>query len=302
MKKLLTRTLIYFLVAANGIAFAQNEHGWWYEIHQHDGVTPWQRYLIMSPAFFGPNALPVPEINQGLIKSDFELESSIEAHYNSHEQTYNLYTKLFIPLYKNRVGIQLSIVPVEFFSYDSLIRDQRFSRNYEGKGHANGDLYIATQIQLLKNHRIWPDLLLGMHLRTASGNNFNSARFTDAPGYFFEISAGKSFNLNEDSSLVLRAYSMLGFYVWQTNLFAHFQDDAFLYGFGFKLSSKTISLVNELGGYYGYLNNGDRPLIYHFRLKTNFNKKINFGLQFEQGLQDYNFRSLRVSIFYVFKS
>ena len=108
----------------------------------------------MSPAFFGPNALPVPEINQGLIKTAYELESAIEGHYNAHEQTHNLYTKLFIPLHKNKVGIQLSMVPIEFFSYDSLIRDERFSRNYNGKGSANGDLYIGAQIQLLKNHRI----------------------------------------------------------------------------------------------------------------------------------------------------
>ncbi|MDA3906795.1 MAG: hypothetical protein PF484_12035 [Bacteroidales bacterium] len=302
MDLLKTTFFVFFLIIGNNISLAQNDHSWWYEIHQHDGVTSWEDYLIISPGYFGPNALPVPIINQGLIKNELELEVAFEGHYNTHEQTNNLFTQLFIPLQKDKVGLQLSIVPVEFFSYDTLIRDQRFSRNYEGKGSAIGDLYIGTQIQLLRNHPKWPDILFGINLRTASGNRYSSARFIDSPGYFFDLGLGKSYTLKKSPFHSIRTYAMLGFYVWQTNLNAYFQNDAFLYGAGFQLYSGLFTISNELGGYYGYLDNGDRPLVYRFRMQLTQMKSLNFSLQFEHGIKDYNFRSLRFSALYSFKS
>lgn len=256
----------------------------------------------MSPAYFGPNAFPIPEVNTGLLKSKFELETALEGHYNAHEQTQNLLTKVFIPLLKDKVGLQISIVPFEVFSYDTLIRDQRFSRNYEGKGTASGDLYIGTQIQLLKNHNFWPDLLLGLNLRTASGNEFGSARFADSPGYYFDLGAGKNFQFESFPSYSIRIYAMLGFYVWQTNLADHMQDDAILYGGGIKLAYKSIDISNEISGFQGYLNNGDKPMVYRFRLQSKMNKSINYSFQFQHGFTDYNFRSFRFSLIYRIKS
>lgn len=299
MNKLKKTFFVFLFIIVNSAAFAQNEHDWWYEIHQNDGVTPWQRYLIMSPAFFGPNAFPIPDINTGLLNTKLELETAIEGHFNKHEQTENLFDKLFIPLMKGKVGLQVSMVPIEFFEYDTIIRDQQFSRNYEGTGHATGDLYISTLIQLVKNHPKWPDLLLGINLRTATGTEFESARFADSPGYYFDLSAGKSILFKEESSIQsIRWYAMLGFYVWQTNLADHIQDDALLFGAGIQLQTKSFLWINEFGGFYGYLNNGDRPLVYRMQLKTNREKPLNYSLRFEHGLNDYNFRSLRFSLLY----
>ena len=297
-----TKLFVFFFLIISSFTQAQNEHWWWYEIHDHDGVTPWQRYLIMSPAYFGPNAFPVPDIKQGLLQNNLQIETALEGHYNSHEQTNNLFTKIFIPLLKDKVGIQLSMVPIEFFSHDTVIRDERFSRNYEGTGSAFGDLYISTQIQLLKDHPKWPDLLLGINLRTASGDEFGSARFADAPGYYFDLSAGKTFAFKNSSNNSIRIYAMLGFYVWQTNLADHIQDDALLFGAGFQVQSKSFSLSNELGGFYGYLNNGDRPIVLRSRIQSKRDKSLNFSFQFEHGLQDYNFRSIRLSLIYRIKS
>lgn len=298
MNKLKTFVFVFLFSFSCSFAFAQNYHWWWYEIHQHDGVTPWQDYLIMSPGYFGPNAFPIPEINQGKIKTNLEVESALEGHFNSHEHTLNIYNKLFIPIEKNKIGIILTMVPIEYYAHDTVIRDQRFSRNYEGKGFASGDLYIGTQIQLLRDYRGWPDVLLGINIRTASGNEFGSARFPDSPGYYFNLSLGKSFAIKNFFFNTLRLYSDFGFYAWQTNLEAHFQNDAFLYGGGIQLNSKAFAITNEVGGLYGYLNNGDRPIVYRFRLQTVSLKAINFSLQFENGFHDYNFRSLRFSVFY----
>lgn len=290
--------LVFLLILISPLVLAQNFHWWWYEIHNHDGVTPWQDYLIMSPAYFGPNAFPIPEINQGLIGTNLELETALEEHFNSHEHTLNLYNKLFIPIEKNKIGIILTMVPIEYYNYDTIIRDQRFSRNYNGNGFANGDLYIGTQIQVLRDRIGWPDVLLGINIRTASGNEYGSARFPDSPGYYFNVSLGKTYEIKKAFFPSLRIYANLGFYVWQTNLYAHFQDDAFLYGGGFQFNTKVFSMTNEIGGLYGYLNNGDRPFVYRFRLQTERKKAINLSLQFENGMHDYNFRSLRFSILY----
>ncbi|MBN2237463.1 MAG: hypothetical protein JW729_07875 [Bacteroidales bacterium] len=298
-----TKLFVFFFLIISSFTQAQNEHWWWYEIHQHDGVTPWQRYLVMSPAFFGPNAFPIPEIQNGKLSEQLSFETALELHLNTHEQTENIYTKLSIPLIKNKVALFLNLVPMEHYSYDTLIRDQRFSRNYEGKGFASGDLYIGTQIQLIENHAKWPDLLLGINLRTASGNDFESARFADSPGYFFDLSAGKSILFNEEGFIKsIRWYAVLGFYVWQTNFSDHMQDDALLYGAGLQFNTKHSSWANELGGFYGYLGNGDRPTVFRSRFKTRLTEKLQISSQFEHGLVDYNFRSFRISLIYIFKS
>ena len=42
---------------------------WWEETVHWDGVTPWERYIVFTPGFLGPNALPVPRVTNGSIDS-----------------------------------------------------------------------------------------------------------------------------------------------------------------------------------------------------------------------------------------
>ncbi len=72
--------------------------------------------------------------------------------------------------------------------YETIL--ERRVRYLDGKGTANGDFYFSTIIQLLKKEKL-PEVALRMACRTASGNNLGSARYTDAPGYFLDISLGK---------------------------------------------------------------------------------------------------------------
>ncbi|HAG15837.1 MAG TPA: hypothetical protein DCG69_04840 [Bacteroidales bacterium] len=291
--------VFYFFLFFTNLGISQSADDWWYEIHQTDGITPWQRYLILSPAFMGPNAFPVPAVQDGLVSANFELETSLEGHFNVHENTENIFTKVSIPLMKDKIVLEMSMVPVELFWYDTLIRDQRFSRNYEGKGIASGDVYVGTHIQLVENRAHWPDIMVDFTLKTSSGNQFESARFSKSNGYYLAISGGKSYFLADTKFIrSVRLYAMLGFYAWQTNLADHMQDDALLYGFGFRLNSSRFSWSNELAGFYGYLNNGDRPLVYRSQLQTIRDKKLNYALRFEHGTTDYDFRSIRISLIY----
>ena len=56
-----------------------------------DGITHWSRYIVISPGFMGPNALPVPEIKKGIIENRIEFELSQQNHFSKHDKTFNLF-------------------------------------------------------------------------------------------------------------------------------------------------------------------------------------------------------------------
>jgi len=159
------------------------------------------------------------------------------------------------------------------------------------------ELPQATCI-LVHSFSFWPDILLGVTLRTASGGGLGNARYTDAPGYYFDLSAGKTFF--EDRKVSLRPYVMLGFYVWQTNVEIWAQNDAFLYGVGVSLLNKKMEFSAKYGGYKGYIGNGDAPMV--LRANAIFKlPKTHFKLSFQQGLQDYEYSTLSLGTVFFFK-
>jgi hypothetical protein len=292
--------LLNFLFVFSQFAIAQGT--WWNNINQWDRVTPWERYLTPSPGFMGPNAFPVPEINKGKIEKNLTLEIAMEGHFNEHEQTGNLFARLFIPFKNQKAGIQLSIVPFEIYSYDQFIRDQRSSTDYDGQGVATGDLYVGTAIQLLENQKWIPDALLSINIKTASGNQYGAARFADSPGYYFDLSFGKSLYFNSSHSNWIRFYTLVGFYSWHTNLTAHFQDEAVVYGIGAEWESEYFNLDQSFGGFSGFLNNGDHPQVFRMELASKSNKAVTYKIRFQYGFKDIDYRSIRFSMIYNLKS
>ena len=269
---------------------------WWNEIHDWDGVTNCYRYLILSPKYLGPNALPVPEINNGSLLSNPSLFVAAENHYIKGDNTTNLYTSFRTPLFSDRVTLNLNFVPVEYYKMDTVTRDIRFARDYDAKGFSYGDLYVATYIQLVKDNDKYPDILLTINLKTASGGNLEAARFTDSPGYYFDISFGKDYVVNSKFIKSMRHYAMIGFYCWQTNSDINYQNDAFLYGLGTSILFKNIEINNQFGGYIGYQDNGDKPMVYRFELKGNKSSTVNFNFRFQQGLNDFLYTSVRFGL------
>lgn len=287
--------LILFFFA---LEFTYAQGTWWNNENNWDRITPWERYLTLSPGYMGPNAFPVPEFKTGKMESELVFETALEAHFNQHEQTQNLYTRLFIPFKNKKVGLQFFMVPFEIFNYDKFIRAQRSSTDYDGQGVSTGDLYIGTHIQLLENRVILPDILLSINIKTASGNQYGAARFSDAPGYYFDLSFGKSIPLNSEKTSSLRFYTMIGFYAWQTNLPDHFQNDAVIYGLGLNLALKNIAINQSFGGLSGYLNNGDQVQVYRLDVQTKSKNPVNYKLRFQYGMKDLDYRSIRLSMLY----
>lgn len=286
--------VILLVLSANENAFSQ-KYKWWNERHNWDGVTSWREYIITSPAFMGPNALPVPLMQHGTIAQKAYLKMSAEGHFSKGDNTQNIHTELFIPLFSKRVGLQLQLVPFENYQMDTATIYERRTRNINGKGWAAGDLYFGTYIQLIQEHPKLPDVLLGLHCKTASGSNLFDARFTDAPGYYFDITAGKKYKLGAHQKISWRPYIMTGFYVWQLRGSYPPQNDALLYGGGCDFIFPAFEVKNSLAGYFGYLNIGDRPIVQRCILRTTRDKTLNYEFAIQQGWHDFDYTSIRFS-------
>jgi len=268
--------------------------------HKNSTIKPhWSDLIIMSPKYMGPNALPVPDIRKGKINSNWELTTNFSYHFFEYDNTVDFSAKLNIPLAKDIVVLELYGVVVEYFKMDSILKQERNTFDPEWKNYAFGDLNFATIIQLLKNHDKLPDISLRLNCRTASGTNLRAARYTDMPGYFFDLSFGKKIELKEKTIKNINIYSMLGFYVWQTNSTRHRQTDAFFYGLGVDLNFTKIELSNSFGGYIGYIGNGDKSMVYriHFMYLT---KHVNYKIGWQTGINDFLYNSLAISLVFNF--
>jgi hypothetical protein len=284
------------LLLVSVIVKAQTDISWWTQIHNWDGHTPWIKYLTYSAKYLGPNALPVPEINKGLVGTVGSIELAAEGHFSKGDNTQNLFTKLYYPIVGKLIAIEAYVVPIEHFKMDTATRDIRAARIKSGEGSAGGDIYFATIIQLVKNKK-FPDLAFRMTCRTASGTNVSAARYTDAPGYFLDLSMGKNYNLGASSKLVLRPFAMIGFYSWQTNNDAHMQDDAFLYGAGIDIASEKIRLSASTGGYIGYIKDHDRPVVARLSI-LKLGNHFDCGISAQAGINDYPYNSIKLSVVY----
>lgn len=270
---------------------------WWSEKHQWDGTSPFQYYMTTSAKFMGPNALPVPEIRTGTLEPCLYLENSFDVHYMKGDLTQNIFNRVYVPLFGGRFAIEGYVASLEHYKTDSVVRDSRAALGYSGEGWTGGDIYINTQLQIVKDHERIPDLMMTINIKTASGLDIENARYTDAPGYFFDLSTGKSKKLGRPETY-FRYYAMAGFYSYQVYHRKHFQNDCLQYGAGINLNIRNLEIANQVGGYFGFLQNGDAPIVY--RLKVNQTKPgFAFGIEFQQGLHDFQYSSIRLRIRYL---
>lgn len=294
------------------IAQDQDDATWWNETHHWDGITSWTQYIIYSPYYMGPNALPVPFSQKGSVKDQFELRMDFESHFSEGDKTQDIFLDCYIPLLKNKIALEFYGIPFENYKMDEPTVIERRARNRSGEGFAAGDLYFSTIIQVIRNQRI-PDVALRMACKTASGSKLSDARFTDAPGYFFDLSLGKDFLFADKFINKIRLHGMIGFYSWQMNLPENRQNDAILYGAGLDIQFSGFSLNNSLDGYAGYFGSEpvivgdkedpvafrDRPVIYRLDLMKQA-EHFDFGLGYQLGLNDFIYQTFKVSLIYHF--
>lgn len=284
-------TIFFIGVYNNSIA---QDYGWWNTLVQWDGRSHWAEYMIYTPKYFGPNAIPVPDIKNGKIISQTELDLGLATHFSQGDDAQNLTTRIFIPVTKDKIGLQIYVVPYERYTMTPETRDIRRSRDFDGKGYALGDIHIGTWIQLTKPTSN-TDVLLTINLKTASGSNREATRFTDGSGYNFDLSVGRSY---ARSGLIssIRPHAQIGFYVWETNEDRNPQNDAFSYGGGFDLLFNKTTVTSQLGGFIGYKGNGDKPIMARIDLVRDISSKTSVRLGMQYALKDSPYRSIFLSI------
>lgn len=287
-----------FLVLIVGHAQAQTFE-WWAKLVKWDGVTPWQRYIITNAAYMGPNALPVPFITNGSIDSVHSIGLSGNLHFSKGDNTQNLAVYGNYCLVKDVIAFDFYWVPYERYQLSHTIKEKRhvFSHYYY-ENSAQGEIHLNTNIQLLRKWRDHVHLALRIGYRLPTSSGLGSARYTDAPGYYFDLSGAKPLGKKSRWKLI----GMAGLYVWQTNLDGRRQDDAFLFGGGIEWNPSRWHIQLYSSGYLGYMGHlGDKPVL----LRASFERKgkrINEILKFQQGISDFEYLSIEAGLRYNFKS
>ncbi|MFM2206420.1 MAG: hypothetical protein RL213_395 [Bacteroidota bacterium] len=285
--------LLLHSVLCFSYSFAQEDFTWWNELHGWDGVTPWNRYMTLSAKYFGPNALAVPEVRKGVPDSVGRIDVLAGGHFSRGDRTLDGDLSVTLPFCRGCVSLEASVVPVEYYSYDTLTRDLRSSRDKDGKGRAGGDFCFSTLVRIVRDREYLPDVALEMAFRAPSGTRLEAARFTNTPGYHFDLSFGKP--LCNGRNCNIRAYGMLGYYSYQTFDVDHLQDGCFLYGAGTDVTVKSWLFTVQSAGYSGYLDNGDRPMVFRAELRKTA-EAMDALVRVQIGMRDFEYRSVHVGV------
>lgn len=293
--------IIVLLVSATLHGFAQQaerDYTWWNKLHNwEEGDPGWRNWIKITPGYLGPNALPVPQVQKGVLKSTAEIEITASNHFHKGDPTRDISGYVYFPFVGNRIAVELYGVAFEQFAFSKEIRNERYARIEDGKGTAIGDFYFSTLIQVVRNKK-FPNTLFRFATKTASGNQLEGSRYTDTPGYFFDFSFSK--NIGQESTSFFRPYGMLGFYSWQTNDELNLQNDALLYGAGVDFISHRWLFSTSWSGYSGYKNERDKPMQINFDLRKDFQDKA-LRLQYHHGLRHWEYKTVRVSLIWKLK-
>ena len=265
---------------------------------------------MISPYYFGPNAFPVPDMLDGTLQHDIRIELDGNHFFGTRgDHTTDLTLKVNIPLFTDRVNLTAWMPLAEWYrnSDESLavcrLTEKAKTDPKARKGCVSGDVYITTDIQLFRQKRYLPDVILRAALRTASGNDFQYARNYDSPGYFFDATVAKSFALGALKDHDLRIALSGGFLCWQTNNAR--QNDAIMYGLMLKWTHKQYSVEQTIRGYSGWEHSTtinkeqahDRPVVLKTRAAYRI-KNWEALASYQFGMRDYPFHQLQLGAAY----
>ncbi len=251
-----------------------------------------------SPAWFGPNANPVPEFTDATITDKTSLELMGDYYFGFEDQTQNAYIKIDVPLLPKRVSFKIWTSILEHYQVTDALSIER-DMNGNTKGRAMGDFYVQTRISILKEGAIKPAVILNSTLKTSSGTNFKERRYFDTPGYYFDLEAGKSIFFRNNILNEIRLVGNIGFLCWETT--GSRQNDAPIYGVKLIVGNQHWKWENTIAGYDGWMHKhpaygndyGDNPLI--FQTKINYQYQIfNIFTQYQYGIRSFPYHQIRI--------
>ena len=256
----------------------------------------------IAPGYFGPNAFPVPEMSDGRTSSHWKAEIYADhffsTRYDWHEDyTTDIFARLTIPLFTSRANLVVWGQLYEFFhSGEAVNAYRRLSFKEDVDYHTSGDIYISTDFQTLLQERHGLDMTLRAVLKTASGDRYEYARYYDSPGYFFDATFARDFDL-ADGDVSFRVALSGGFLCWQTDNGR--QNDAVMYGALASMIAGRFSLKTQFGGYVGWEGDGDSPMTLRADASWSFGK-LSVAAGYQYGFKDWPFHQLRLGLIYSF--
>ena len=259
----------------------------------------------IAPAYFGPNAFPVPDMLDGRTSSELKLELYGDCFLGTttgrvaDDITGDLFAKLTIPLFTPKVNLTVWLPLFEAFHTSAEVNAlRRLPAPFDTtdlQGVDMGDLYLSADVRILSQERHKVDMTARAVLKTASANQYHMGRCYDAPGYFFDAAVGRNFSLGNESNLRLAVST--GFLCWQTDNGR--QNDAVMYGALVAYTYKRFTIDTCFGGYAGWERDGDRPMT----LKTNLSYRIgdwSVRVGHQVGFMDWPYHQIRVGATYAF--
>ena len=290
------RHLVILLLLLSGIATGQTP------IVNPDFDVPTK----IAPAYFGPNAFPVPDMLDGRTSSDLKLEFYGDCFLGTtmgnvaDDVTGDLFVRLTIPLFTPKANLTVWMPLFEVFHTSAELNAlRRLPSPYDTMdltGMDSGDLYLSADVRILSQERHKVDMTARAALKTASANQFHQARCYDAPGYFLDVAVGRNIPLIGGNHY-LRLAASVGFLCWQTDNGR--QNDAVMYGAMLAYRFRRVSFDATFGGYAGWERDGDHPMT----LKTNLSYHIdNLALRvgYQVGFHDWPYHQIRVGASYAF--
>lgn len=256
----------------------------------------------IGPAYFGPNAFPVPDMLDGRTSSKLKVEMYGDCFLGTttssikDDITTDLFLRVTIPLFTPKVNISVWMPIFEYFYTSSEVNAiRRLPFEDDLKGFSPGDVYISTNVLILNEKRHYCDLVARAALKTASANHFIKGRCYDAPGYFFDFALGRQIVNSRNHSL--RAVLSCGFLCWQTDMGR--QNDALMYGAQLSYRYRKVSFATEFGSYMGWERDGDHPKTLKTRLSYSFGK-LSLNLSHQVGFADWPYHQIRLGATYAF--
>lgn len=260
---------------------------------------------LVAPAYFGPNAFPVPDMLDGTTSSSLKVELYGDAFLCSmtsqptDDVTLDLFAKATIPLFTDRVNLVIWMPVVEWFRSGPAVNRLRRVPDPDRwiTGVDSGDAYVSTDILILDERKRGCGLVLRAALKSASGNSFGTARVYDAPGYFFDVAVGRDIVKSADGRTTFRMALSTGFLCWQTANGR--QNDAVMYGALASLKTGPFKAEVNYGGYVGWEQNGDRPMTLKTKLSWSFGR-CSINAMYQAGFVDWPFHQIRLGASYDF--
>lgn len=242
----------------------------------------------VAPAFYGPNALPVIDMSDGLTSSNLRVMLAADGYFGYNgDKTANLFARVRVPLFTRWANLSIWMPVYEWYS------------QADGAGSGAGDVYLSTDVQVLHNEwfkganaKYIPQMTVRIGVKTASGEQSARKRHFDSPGYFFDLTMGQTIPAQQVS---MRIAGSVGFLCWQTDKTR--QNDAVMYGLQAQLNHAYFSAQVEWGGYVGWERYGDAPMVLKVRAIGHI-KGFEPFVQYQWGIKDYPFHQIRIGLAY----